>query len=94
MENVKVISAVLYDKEKESLSLNFIMQRLFIDEILLKMDEMFIAYAQRLMRMQNFDDWQVFPVFTVLNVNFCEEEIGNPRLIPVIFFSETDLPEM
>lgn len=75
------------------MSLNFIIQRLFIDELEFKMDEMFVAYAQRLTRMQNVDDWQVYSLFTVLNVNFCEEEIGNPNLEAVKFISEIDLPE-
>lgn len=57
MENVKIISNVLFEKEQKNLSLNFIMQRLFIDEIQLKMDDMFMAYAQGLTRLQNQDDW-------------------------------------
>jgi len=57
VENVKIISNVLFEKEQKNLSLNFIMQRLFIDEIQLKMDDMFMAYAQGLTRLQNQDDW-------------------------------------
>lgn len=93
VDNVKEISKVLYEKEQKNLSLNSIIQRLFIDELEIKMDEIFVAYAQRLTRMQNLDNWQIFPIFSVLDINYCEEEIGNPNLEPVKFISETDTLE-
>ena len=44
--------------------------------------------------MQNIDDWKVYPVFTLLNVDFCEEEISNPDLNPIQFISDIELPEV